>query len=30
MYLESLLEARREIREGKGIAAEEVFKRKGL
>ena len=29
-YLAELLEARREIREGKGVPAEEVFKRKGL
>ena len=30
MYLESLLEARREIREGKGIVVEEVFDERGL
>ncbi|MBI4758361.1 MAG: type II toxin-antitoxin system Phd/YefM family antitoxin [Chloroflexi bacterium] len=29
-YLANLLEARREIREGKGVPAEEVFRRKGL
>jgi len=29
-YLAALFEARREIREGKGIAAEEVFANKGL
>lgn len=29
-YLASLLEARKEIREGKGIPAEEVFRQKGL
>ncbi len=29
-YLRSLLEARREIREGKGVPAEEVFAQKGL
>jgi len=29
-YLASLLEAKREIREGKGVLAEEVFRRKGL
>ena len=29
-YLAALLEARREIREGQGVAAEEVFAQKGL
>lgn len=29
-YLVSLVEAKKEIREGKGVPAEEVFKRKGL
>jgi len=29
-YLAELLEAKREIREGKGIPAEEVFAKKGL
>jgi antitoxin YefM len=29
-YLRSLLDARREIREGKGVPAEEVFAQKGL
>ena len=29
-YLATLLEARREIREGKGVSAEEVFTQKGL
>jgi len=29
-YLADLLEARKEIREGKGVPAEEVFARKGL
>ena len=29
-YLASLLEARKEVREGKGVAAEEVFRQKGL
>lgn len=29
-YLVSLLEARREIRRGEGVAAEEVFRQKGL
>ena len=29
-YLASLLEAKQEIRKGKGIPAEEVFKQKGL
>ena len=29
-YLATLLEARREIREGKGVPAEEVFTQKGL
>ena len=29
-YLAELLEARREIREGRGVPAEEVFARKGL
>jgi len=29
-YLTALLNARREIREGKGVAAEEVFANKGL
>lgn len=29
-YLANLLEARREIREGKGVPAEEVFRQKGL
>ena len=29
-YLAALFEARKEIREGKGIAAEEVFANKGL
>jgi len=29
-YLTSLLEARQEIREGRGVAAEEVFAQKGL
>lgn len=28
-YLASLLEARREVREGKGVSAEEVFKHRG-
>ena len=30
VYLAELLEARREIREGKGIPAEDVFRRKGV
>ncbi len=30
MYIESLFESRTEIREGKGIAAAEVFNEKGL
>ena len=29
-YLVGLLEAKKEIREGKGVAAEEVFRQKGL
>jgi prevent-host-death family protein len=29
-YLANLLEAKREIREGKGVPAEEVFRQKGL
>ncbi len=29
-YLAELLEARKEIREGRGVAAEEVFAQKGL
>ncbi|MDO8886335.1 type II toxin-antitoxin system prevent-host-death family antitoxin [Candidatus Oleimmundimicrobium sp.] len=29
-YIKALLEAKTEIREGKGIPAEEVFKKKGL
>ena len=29
-YLVSLLEAKKEIREGKGVVAEEVFRQKGL
>ena len=29
-YIDSLFESRKEIREGKGIAAEEVFREKGL
>jgi len=29
-YLANLLEAKREIREGKGVPAEEVFRRRGL
>lgn len=29
-YLANLLEARKEIREGKGVPAEEVFAKKGL
>ena len=29
-YIQELIEARREIREGQGVPAEEVFKEKGL
>lgn len=29
-YLASLLEARKEVREGQGVEAEEVFRQKGL